>query len=87
MMANEKPNREDYLLDEPEGKSKQEELREKLFEQPQPKAKLKRLNLPLVPWSSVDIPANATDLQRLTYVPGLVGAITEWTVRAAHRPN
>ena len=83
-MINEKPDQSnDLLLDQP---SKQE-LREKLFEQPQPKAKLKRLNVPLVPWSSVIVPAKATDLQRLTYVPGVVGDMTEWMIRGATRPN
>jgi hypothetical protein len=76
---------EDFLVDEPKGR--QEQLREKLFEQPQPKATQKDLGVPLVPWSSVVVPANATDLQRLTYVPGLIGEITEWIVRSAPRPN
>jgi hypothetical protein len=65
MITNERRERgEDFLVDHPMGK--QEELREKLFEQPQPKAKQKDLGVPLVPWSSVVVPANATELQRLT---------------------
>src|SRR5262249_28069725 len=41
----------------------------------------------VIPWSSVIVPANATELERLTYVPGVVGEITEWIVRSAPRPN
>jgi hypothetical protein len=84
MMADEKPNQKnDVLVDE----ASYEELRERLFNQPQPKAKIENLNVPYVSWSSVAIPPNATDLQKLTYVPGVVGEITEWIVRSATRPN
>jgi hypothetical protein len=41
----------------------------------------------VIPWSSLIIPANATELEQLTYVPGVVGDITEWIVRSAPRPN
>ena len=80
MPTNKNPNEVDSLVNEPS----YEQLHEVLFKQ-KPKPKLK--TLPLIPWSSVIVPANATDLERLTYVPGLVGEITEWTVRAAPRPN
>ncbi len=38
-------------------------------------------------WSEVRIPEGANDLERLTYVPGLVGDMTEWIVSGARRPN
>jgi hypothetical protein len=38
------------------------------------------------PWSEVVIPSG-NDLERLTYVPGAVGDITEWIVSHAVRPN
>jgi len=81
MITNEKPDREDFLVDEPS----HEELREILFKQGG-RAKKGKV-LPLVEWGSVNIPANATELEKLTYVPGLVGEMTEWIVRGAPRPN
>jgi hypothetical protein len=80
MSTNEKPNLNDSLVNEPS----YEQLHGVVFKK---KEKPKLKTLPLVPWSSVIVPANATDLEKLTYVPGLVGDITEWTVRAAPRPN
>src|SRR5215831_7343905 len=52
-------------------------------------AKLRKdqTSVSVIPWSSVIVPANATELERLTYVPGVVGGITEWIVRSAPRPN
>ena len=41
----------------------------------------------LRPWSEVVIPDGTNELERLTYVSGLVGDIVEWIVRGAHRPN
>ena len=40
-------------------------------------------------WSDLRerIPHGADELEALTYVPGVVGAITEWIVRASRRPN
>ena len=38
-------------------------------------------------WSEVRIPESASELERLTYVPGLVGDMTEWIVSGAVRPN
>src|SRR5215813_6972424 len=38
-------------------------------------------------WSEVRVPDGANDLEKLTYVPGLVGDITEWIVNGARRPN
>src|SRR5262249_33578075 len=38
-------------------------------------------------WSEVRIPEAANDLEKLTYVPGLVGDITDWIVTGARRPN
>jgi hypothetical protein len=43
--------------------------------------------LPLREWSEVAVPEGASALEALTYVPGLVGDITEWIVRGARRPN
>jgi hypothetical protein len=84
MMTNEKPDQSnDLLVDQPE----YEELRDRLFKQGQLRAKPKSLKIPLVPWSSLVIPPNASELERLTYVPGFVGDITEWIVRSAPRPN
>jgi hypothetical protein len=40
-----------------------------------------------VPWSSIQVPPTANDVEALTYVPGLVGEITEWIVSGAKRPN
>jgi hypothetical protein len=80
MPTSENPRQADNLLNEPS----YEQLQEVLFKGKQ-KPQLK--TLPLVPWSSVIVPANATDLERLTYVPGLVGDMTEWIVRGATRPN
>jgi hypothetical protein len=81
MMADEKPNKGvDLLLDEPS----YEKLHDVLFKG---KQKPKFEKLPLVSWDTITVPANATDLERLTYVPGLVGDTTEWIVRGARRPN
>jgi hypothetical protein len=35
----------------------------------------------------VTVPEGVSDLEGLTYVPGLVGDITEWIVKGAKRPN
>jgi Protein of unknown function (DUF3987) len=43
--------------------------------------------LELKPWSSIQIPHTANELEALTYVPGLTGEIVEWIVRGAKRPN
>ena len=43
--------------------------------------------LPLQSWSGLTIPPTANELEALTYVPGLVGEITEWIVSGAKRPN
>jgi len=64
---------------------RQEEIQDKLFKEERSKAKLK--SVPLKLWSSVKVPANVTELEALTYVPGLVGGVTEWIVRSARRPN
>src|SRR5262249_25310980 len=52
-----------------------------------PKPEVQPSGLPLFKWSEVIRPANASDLERLTYVPGLTGQITEWILRGARRPN
>src|SRR5262249_45066176 len=52
---------------------------------PQPAAKPGEV--PLRDWSEVAVPKVANERERLTYVPGLVGDITEWIVRGARRPN
>jgi Protein of unknown function (DUF3987) len=53
-------------------------------EVPEPKAK----PAPQVrSWEEVVVPAGANELEALTYVPGLVGDITEWIVRGSIRPN
>jgi hypothetical protein len=38
-------------------------------------------------WTEVVIPRAATEIEALTYVPGLVGQIVEWIVTGARRPN
>jgi hypothetical protein len=38
-------------------------------------------------WSEVVVPQGASDIEALTYVPGLVGQIVEWIVSGARRPN
>jgi hypothetical protein len=81
MPTNEKPEQADDLVNEPS----YEKLHDLLFKGEELKPKVNEL--PLVPWDTVSVPANATDLERLTYVPGLVGDITEWMVRSAPRPN
>lgn len=80
MITNEKPDREDLIVDEPT----YEELQEIVFKQGK---RAKKGSLQLVPWSSIIIPPNATELEQLTYVPGLIGEMTEWIVRGAPRPN
>jgi hypothetical protein len=56
--------------------------------EPQPKApKPKAPVVPLREWTEVAVPAGANELETLTYVPGLVGDITEWIVAGARRPN
>jgi hypothetical protein len=47
-------------------------------EKPQP-------GVPVRSWS--DVTAKGIDLEALTYVPGLVGDITEWIIAGARRPN
>lgn len=79
-MINEKPDRDGVIVDEPS----YEELQEIVFKGRRAK---EGEVLPLVPWSSISVPANVTELEQLTYVPGLVGEMTEWIVRGAHRPN
>jgi hypothetical protein len=59
----------------------------KLFRDEVAKLRKDQGSISVIPWSSVIVPANASDLERLTYVPGLVGDITEWIVRSAPRPN
>jgi hypothetical protein len=49
---------------------------------PEPKPKPKADD-----WATLAIPANATELERLTYVPGLVGELQSWIVRTSIRPN
>jgi len=83
MMTDKKPNQEnDVLVDEPERAARRYK---KLFRDEV--AKLHKDVPSVIPWSSVIVPANATELERLTYVPGIVGDITEWMVRSAPRPN
>src|SRR5262249_3787385 len=38
-------------------------------------------------WSEVVIPEGVSDIEALTYVPGLVGQIVDWIVAGARRPN
>jgi hypothetical protein len=38
-------------------------------------------------WSSLAIPSGANKLERLTYVPGVVGDMVDWMVSTAKRPN
>jgi hypothetical protein len=38
-------------------------------------------------WESLSIPAGANKLERLTYVPGVVGEMVDWMVHTAKRPN
>src|SRR5262249_34441687 len=41
----------------------------------------------LADWASLVIPSDASPLERLTYVPGVVGEIVDWIVSTAPRPN
>jgi hypothetical protein len=86
MMTDEKPNQaENVLVDEPEnGRAKRYK---KLFGEEVAKLRKDQGSISVIPWSSLVIPANATELEKLTYVPGVVGDITEWMVRSAPRPN
>jgi hypothetical protein len=43
--------------------------------------------LPVRTWDEVVIPEGISELERLTYVPGVVGDIVEWIIRGANRPN
>jgi hypothetical protein len=45
--------------------------------------------LPELPgqWGTLPIPPQAAPLERLTYVPGVVGDLADWIVRTAKRPN
>jgi hypothetical protein len=38
-------------------------------------------------WASVQAPKDANEIEALTYAPGVVGQIVEWTVASALRPN
>jgi hypothetical protein len=38
-------------------------------------------------WDEVQIPKRVSEIEALTYVPGLVGDIVEWIVAGARRPN
>ena len=86
MMTDEKSEQvNELLLDEPEnGRAKRYK---KLFGEEVAKLRRDQGTISVIPWSSVIVPANATDLERLTYVPGVVGEITEWIVCGAPRPN
>lgn len=54
---------------------------------PAPPTSTPSVSSPVAPWSDVRVPAGASPLEALTYVPGLVGDITEWIIRGARRPN
>jgi hypothetical protein len=61
-------------------------------EEPEPEAKPKAKAEPFTKgptrhWTEVKIPSNVGELERLTYVPGVVGDIVEWIVKGAIRPN
>jgi hypothetical protein len=84
MITNEKSDRDGVIVDEPGYEELIASAQETLFKQGK---RAKKGSLELVPWSSISIPANATELEKLTYVPGLVGEMTEWIVRGAPRPN
>jgi hypothetical protein len=43
--------------------------------------------VPLRTWSEVVIPKGVSEVEALSYVPGLVGDITKWTLVGAKRPN
>jgi hypothetical protein len=38
-------------------------------------------------WTEITIPKGVSEIEALTYVPGLVGQIVEWIVAGARRPN
>jgi len=38
-------------------------------------------------WAELEAPRGVTDLESLTYIPGVVGEIVGWIVRGARRPN
>jgi hypothetical protein len=57
-----------------------------------PSAVVRRLRprpavLPLRTWDEVKVPAGANDIERMGYVPGLVGDVTQWIYANARRPN
>src|SRR5262249_2137017 len=54
---------------------------QKVFAEAQPKADADD------DWERLAIPPQATELERLTYVPGIVGELQDWIVRTAIRPN
>src|SRR5262249_14498252 len=47
----------------------------------------KLVPVPLRTWNEVIVPSGVNEVEALTYVPGLIGDITEWIVRGAPRPN
>jgi hypothetical protein len=50
--------------------------------EPKPKPKLDEDG-----WATLAIPPQTTELERLTYVPGVVGELQGWIVRTSIRPN
>jgi len=52
------------------------------------KPKVRKIErVPLRSWAEVVVPEGTSELEGLTYVPGLVGDITEWIIIGAKRPN
>jgi hypothetical protein len=69
---------------EPEPEAKPEPEPEEARPQPSAKAALLR---EVRSWDEVVVPPGTSELEALTYVPGLVGDIVEWILKGAHRPN
>jgi hypothetical protein len=57
---------------------------------PKPEAETKpkvEIEVEVEDWASLKIPADANELERPTYVPGVVGETQNWIVKNAIRPN
>src|SRR5262245_46256788 len=88
----EKPAKVKSALDERERfkarEGRQAQVREEpKVEKEEPAAKIGKGGERRYDWSEVVVPEGVSDIEALTYVPGLVGQIVEWIVYGARRPN
>jgi hypothetical protein len=70
------------LAEKPKPLEKKAAITEKRVAQIAKRALVRRYD-----WDEVMVPASASEIEALTYVPGLVGQVTDWIVRGAIRPN